>query len=342
MAYTGEIRIFAGNFAPAGWLACDGSSVPIASYPALAALLKPVFGGDSQNFKLPDLRGRAPLHVSSGLALGAAGGSETAQILTAGMPAHTHTPVATDSSATTRSGQSTDSFAESQSRIYSTQATGQMSSFAVSTVGKGLAHENMQPSLAMTFIICASGSAPTQQDGEFTGEGFIAEIKLFAGNFAPKNFAKCEGQILSLGQNTVLFSLLGTTYGGDGKSTFALPDLRGSVPIGAGTGNGLTQRFLGDTVGSSAVSLTPDQLPPHSHPLAAAPVPGTTNDPSGNVLAMPFNGGNLYAPSAPQDPSLTPLAPSSPTGQGLPHNNMQPYLALTYLITLQGVYPVRP
>ena len=341
MAYTGEIRIFAGNFAPAGWLACDGSSVPVASYPALAVLLKPVFGGDSQNFKLPDLRGRAPLHVSSALPLGSTGGSETAQILTNGMPAHTHTVVATDSSARSRSGQA-DTFAESQSRIYSSQATGQMSSFAVSSVGKGQPHENMQPSLAMMFIICASGSGPTGQDDEFTGNGFLAEIKLFAGNFAPKNFAKCEGQLLSLSQNTALFSLVGTMYGGDGRSTFALPDLRGSVPIGAGTGSGLTQRFIGDDVGSSAVSLTTDQLPPHSHPLAAAAVPGTTNDPSGNVLAMPFNGGNLYAPSGVQDPSLTALAPSSLTGLGIPHNNMQPYLGLTFLITLQGIFPPRP
>ena len=342
MAYLGEIKMFAGTFAPVGWLPCDGTTRPIASFPALAAILKPAFGGDATNFTLPDLRGRAPMHVKSGVPLGSAGGSETVRLLAAQMAAHTHLLPATDGSATTRSGLTTDRLAESQSRIYGSPPASPMSPNSVSSVGSAQPHENMQPSLAITFIINASGSALTQADDDFPGNEMLAEIKLFAGDFAPKGFVKCEGQLVSISQNTAVFSLLGTAYGGDGKSTFALPDLRGNVPIGAGSGGGLTTRCLGQNVGSSSVTLTSDQLPAHAHPLAATPAPAATNDPAGNVPAVP-NGGNLYAITGPQDALLVPMAPSTPTGGGQPHNNMQPYLPLTFIIAFTiGFFPTRP
>jgi microcystin-dependent protein len=341
MAYLGEIKMFAGSFAPIGWLPCDGSTRPIASYPALAAILKPTFGGDSTNFTLPDLRGRAPMHVKSGVAPGSAGGSETVRLLGGEMAAHTHSLPATEGSATTRSGKATDRLAESQSRIYGSSPNSQMSLNSTSSVGSAQPHENMQPSLPITFIINASGLALTQGDDDFPGSEMLAEIKLFAGNFAPKGFAKCEGQLLPISQFTVIFSLLGTLYGGNGTTALALPDLRGNVPIGAGSGGGLTTRTLGQNVGSSSVTLTNAQLPAHSHPLTAVPTPATTNDPGGNVLAVP-NGGNLYAPTGPQDAPLVPMAPSAGAGGGQPHNNMQPYLPVTFIIALTGVFPARP
>lgn len=154
-------------------------------------------------------------------------------------------------------------------------------------------------------------------------EPFIAEIRLFAGNFAPTGWAFCLGQLLPISQNTALFSLLGTYYGGDGRTTFALPDLQDRVPIHHGQGPGLTPRGLGEEGGASEVLLTTAELPAHAHPAASAPA--TTNRAIGAVPAA----GGRYA-------NATPSGPTSP------HQNRPPYLGLTYIIALQGIFPPRP
>ena len=168
---------------------------------------------------------------------------------------------------------------------------------------------------------------------------FVAEIRIFPFNFAPKGWAWCDGQLLPLSQNTALFSLLGTTYGGNGKSTFALPDLQGRAPMHPGQGPGLSLHDLGETGGSETVTLLESEIPSHSHALRAYRTdPADRFQPTGAVLARANNGfaynaaANLVSMS---DQSL------APAGGDQPHNNMQPYLTFYFCIALQGVFPPR-
>lgn len=169
---------------------------------------------------------------------------------------------------------------------------------------------------------------------------FVAEIRIFPFNFAPKGWAACNGQILPISQNTALFSLLGTTYGGDGKSTFALPNLMGRNPLHPGQGNGLSGRYLGESDGQASVSLTAGEMPAHQHALrhagtsATSAKPGTTSSFGSTGVAQ------VYASGA---GTLAPLAPTALTssGAGAPHQNRQPYLTFNFCIALQGVFPPR-
>jgi microcystin-dependent protein len=167
---------------------------------------------------------------------------------------------------------------------------------------------------------------------------FVAEIRIFGFNFAPKGWAFCDGQILPLSQNTALFSLLGTTYGGDGRSNFALPDLRGRSPMFYGQGAGLSLHDIGETGGDEAVTLLESEIPSHSHNVMASTQLATENKPGSQNWAM-GDGINLYAAAS----SLVAMSNQTPSlsGGGQPHNNMQPYLTLEFCIALQGVYPPR-
>ncbi len=169
---------------------------------------------------------------------------------------------------------------------------------------------------------------------------FVAEIRIFAGNFAPKGWATCNGQLLPLSQNTALFSLLGTTYGGDGKSTFALPDLQGRAPMQPGQGPGLSLRDLGENGGESAVTLLQSEMPAHNHTLKAVNDVADVNVPTNNNIARSSGAAVFNTAAAP----LTTMSGLSltPTGASTPHNNMQPYLTLLFIIALQGVFPQRP
>lgn len=166
---------------------------------------------------------------------------------------------------------------------------------------------------------------------------FVAEIRIFPFNFAPKGWAFCNGQLLPISQNTALFSLLGTVYGGDGKSTFALPDLQGSAAMHPGQGQGLSQRFLGEQSGSESVTLLESEMPAHNHGMVGVEDDGSFLTPQNMLLAA---GNQMYAAT----PAGGQLAPQglAPAGGSLPHNNMQPYLTLNYCIALQGVFPARP
>ena len=163
-------------------------------------------------------------------------------------------------------------------------------------------------------------------------EPFLSEIKIVSFNYAPKGWALCNGQFLPINQNQALFALLGTTYGGNGQTTFALPNLRGRVPIHVGNGH-----TLGETAGSTNVTLNIQQLPTHLHSLQATNVDATLDTPGSNVLGE--------APTAAYGPatSLTPMAQGTVNsiGGSQPHNNMMPYLALTFIIALQGIFPSR-
>jgi microcystin-dependent protein len=169
---------------------------------------------------------------------------------------------------------------------------------------------------------------------------FVAEIRIFPFNFAPKGWAFCDGQLLPLSQNTALFSLLGTTYGGDGKSNFALPNMQGNAPMHPGQGPGLSLHDLGETGGSETVTLLESEIPSHSHGLSASVRTATVRSPGGQLFAT-GDGINMYAPA-----SGAPLVQLSgnavaPAGGDQPHNNMMPYLTLNFNIALQGVYPPR-
>jgi len=285
--FLGEVTLFGGNFAPRNWAFCDGQLLPIAQNTALFSILGTTYGGDGRTtFALPDLRGRTVLHEGPGPGLtprylGQKTGVEQVTLTKAQLPAHDHTlPWGMD-------------------ETYDT--------------GGGQPHPNMQPSLALNRIIGLQGYYPPRSVGGVDApasvlgglEPYIGEVSLFAGNFAPRNWAFCDGQLLPITQNTALFTLLGTTYGGDGRTTFGLPDLRGRTVLHEGTGPGLTPRYHGQMTGVEQVTLTEAQMASHDHTL-----PPT-------------------------------FLRTGTTGGGQAHTNMQPSLALNYIIALQGLYPSR-
>lgn len=167
---------------------------------------------------------------------------------------------------------------------------------------------------------------------------FVAEIRIFPFNFAPKGWAWCNGQIMPISQNTALFSLLGTTYGGDGKSTFALPNLQGRGPMHPGQGPGLSLHDLGETGGSETVTLLESEIPAHPHLVTASQAEGLERIPTSQLLASAIGLGAYAQASGTRQLSPSTLAPA---GGDQPHNNLQPYLTCYFCIALQGVFPPR-
>ncbi len=270
---VGSISTFAGNFAPSGWQFAQGQLLPIAQNTALFSLLGTTYGGDGRTtFALPNLGGRTPIGTGTGAGLstrtlGQQTGAETVTLNTSQLPSHTHTlPGTSDVTGSTGSNQPVN---------------------------------NVQPSLGLTYAIATQGTYGSCG----AGASCLGEIGAFDYNFLPGGWLPTDGRLLPIAQNAALFSILGTTYGGDGRTTFALPDLQGRTAIGMGTGAGLSTRNLGDKTGSETVTLTEAQLPNHTHTV-----------PSNQTGA---------------------------TGSNQPVNNVQPSLALTYAIATQGNYPTR-
>ena len=170
---------------------------------------------------------------------------------------------------------------------------------------------------------------------------FVAEIRIFPFNFAPKGWAWCNGQLMPISQNTALFSLLGTTYGGDGKSNFALPDMQGNAPMHPGQGPGLSLHDLGETGGTATVTLLQSEIPAHSHTMKATVENGTQGTLTPNITLATSIAGSLYQSNT--NSNLVTMNPQaiSPAGGDQPHNNMMPYLTLYFNIALQGVFPPR-
>lgn len=162
-------------------------------------------------------------------------------------------------------------------------------------------------------------------------------------NFAPRGWMLCQGQILQIAQYSALFSLLGTTYGGDGRTTFALPDLRGRVPVGAGQGSGLSNYQMGQIGGAETVTLTDAQMPAHTHAQPASTKAATVGQPGPSTVpgAYEKERGVYYNIYSPQSDANTTLAPAGVAGGSQPHSNMQPYIALNYIICVEGIYPTR-
>ena len=170
-------------------------------------------------------------------------------------------------------------------------------------------------------------------------EPFVGEIRMFAGNFAPRGWAFCDGQLLAVSQNDALFSLLGTIYGGDGRTTFGLPDMRGRVPVHAGTGPGLSPRRLGAMIGTESVTLISNQLPAHSHAMMASSDIGNAPNPDDNTLAAATS----IDPYIANDTPNTVLNANAVTsvGSSQSHTNMMPFLCVNFIIALFGIYPSR-
>jgi microcystin-dependent protein len=160
---------------------------------------------------------------------------------------------------------------------------------------------------------------------------YVGEIRMFAGNFAPAGWMFCEGQLLPISENEVLFQLIGTTYGGDGESTFALPDLRGRLPLHQGNGS-----ILAETGGAEEITLTVNQIAAHGHPLLASTGPGSANIPTGNVTGESA-AVKIYLEDTPSQPMN--VAAITPVGGSQPHTNFQPYLCINFIISLFGIFP---
>lgn len=163
------------------------------------------------------------------------------------------------------------------------------------------------------------------------GSPYVGEVRMFGGSFPPANWMFCDGTIIAIAENETLFNLIGTTYGGDGQSTFAVPDLRGRLPVHQGPGF-----VMGQLAGSETVTLTSGQMPSHTHPIVVSTNPTTTTNPAGNVIATPATATPFFANAA-----NTPLLAASINQQGgnQPHTNMQPYLCINFIISLSGIYP---
>jgi len=286
--FIGEVSMFGGDFAPRGWALCDGQLLPISQNEALFDILGTTFGGDGRTtFALPDLRGRTPIGPGTGPGLtprtpGQRSGSETATVNIEQMPSHNHT------------------------LPYPVNGT--------QNAGGGQGHANMQPFLGLNPIIALQGLFPPRNltnGGESlpvnaaSSEPYIGNLTYFAGDFAPRGWAFANGQLLPINQNDALFDILGTRYGGDGRTSFALPDLRGRTAIGPGTGPGLSTRNLGQRLGAETSTLDVTGIPSHDH-----------DPPPSNIML-------------------------GETGGSQPHANMEPSLGLNYIIALQGIFPSR-
>lgn len=342
-AYLAEIRLFPYQFVPEGWLACDGQLLAISQHEALHQVIGSTYGGDGvTTFALPDLRGRSAVHPGAGIPQASSGGSATHTLTTAELPAHTH-EIRASSAAADDAEPGGASFAATDRPHYgpANQVVLAEGVLAPSS-GGGQPHDNMPPHLVLVHAISVDGMLPS---GTREHLPFVGEVRMFAGGFAPEGWAVCDGQTLPIMQNQALFSLLGNTYGGDGTSVFALPDLRGASPVHTGQRPGGQGYALGQRGGAATVTLTQEQLPQHGHTLraAAAGTRGTTGNPSGAGFAVAQQGRArelLYRSDGTTD--VTMGAAVSPVGGGQPHPNRSPYLAITMIIALEGVYPTRP
>jgi len=171
-------------------------------------------------------------------------------------------------------------------------------------------------------------------------EPFLGQIKMFAGNFAPRGYAFCDGQLLAISQNDALFSLLGTIYGGDGRTTFGLPDLRGRLPISRGQGPGLSSRTMGSRGGQEKVTLSPSQIPSHSHP-ANGTAAGNTTTPVGSYWSSDPAGVSAGYNTAHDNSLMAAAAVQANASSNAAHENRQPFLAVHFIIALSGIFPSR-
>jgi microcystin-dependent protein len=338
--YISEIRMFAGNFAPGGWEPCEGQSLAVATHGTLHGAIGTTFGGDGKtSFRLPDLRGRVPIHRSAKHPVGEKVGVENVTLSIQQIPSHSH--MLQGSNAAAASSSPTANVPASLPVQVNRTAYGTdpppttLDPSSIAAAGGGKPHTNVAPYGCISFIIATSGVVPpggTADLGQLVGE-----IRVFPYGFTPSGWAPCEGQVVPVSQNTGLFAILGTLYGGDGKSTFGLPDLRGAAPLGAGAGTGLSDYSIGDTGGVAGVALTTAQMPAHAHALSASEQASVERQPGGQMLAAGV-GVAFYDDKAAPVTNLASEALKT-AGASIEHNNRQPFMALRYCIAMQGTFP---
>ncbi len=340
----GEVRFLASNQIPNGYAECDGQTLSTSQNDELFDLLGTTWGGDgTTTFELPDMRSRMLMGAGPNHPLGSSGGTETVTLTEAQMPSHTHAL-----QASTNVGNENDPLNQVlakgdhpfSKRIYRQQdANTNMDAAAISNVGGGTAHTNMPPFLNIKCVIALFGTV-----NDFV-DPLLGELRWLAyePSEAIPGTVPCDGRLLSISQNSALFSLYGTTYGGDGRTTFAVPDLEDRFILGSGNGPGLSNRQLGSRAGTETVTLTQAQMPSHTHSLNANnDMSGADSiDPQNNVLGKGIspNYHDIYGPPN----SLTQMHASavSSVGGGEAHNNMPPNLALHCLVMTQGLFPSR-
>lgn len=338
-AILGEIRLLSFPFSPRGWVSCSGALMSISQNQALFSILGTTYGGNgSTTFALPELRGRVPLHPGGGIAPGQQGGAENHTLDLSQMPSHTHQALGTSVEANQRVAE-VNTWASSNTNPYGLHPDGHMNTQALGISGAGQPHANMQPYNVVNYCLAVQGIYPSREGATYVDQ-YIGEIRLFAGNYAPGGWSFCNGQLLPIAQNQALFAILGTMYGGDGRTTFALPNLSGRAPMHQGNGPGLQPRPIGGSGGSTSVTLTTNELPAHNH-MAACHASSDKDDPTGGIWSStpPRGGAIVYATDEPSTPMNVQALGVTGGNQG--HNNMQPYLGLNFIIALQGIFPPR-
>jgi microcystin-dependent protein len=339
----GSIVCVAFNFAPRDWVLCDGTVYPTSEFNILSQYLGNTYGGDgTTTFAVPDLRSRAPRHIGPINALGQTGGTEQVTLTQAQSPSHSHSFQASSAQASLAQP-SLALLAPAAPRgidAYSSAATTtELTGTVIEPQGmeSPQAHSNLQPFLAMNFVIATQGSY-VPPGGEYPpdDEPCTGEIRIFASNTIPTGWAPCNGQLIDIAKNAALFSLISNIYGGDGHSTFALPDLRGRLPLGAGQGPGLSAYTLGASGGQDLVSLDINQTPLHTHLALGSPSAPDASSPAGNLLSAEAQ---IYTTAV--DNTALKADALSIVGKSMPHENRMPSLALNFCICLAGYYPPR-
>ena len=332
--FVGELSMRAAVDIPDGWLAADGQLLACADYPVLCSLLGNTYGGDldSGTFAVPDLRGRAPMGEGAGPGLtnrnlGQEPGAETVILDVTQMASHDHTLRATNSSATQTQPAGNILATASTPQYLNASTSVVMGSDAIGASGSNAPHANVQPSLVMNFVIAADGPDP-----RFNTAGIVGEMRMTAVDETdfPNDWLLADGRLLSCSDFPALCEILGNTYGGDidGSDTFALPDLRGRFPMGAGAGVGLTNRNLGDEPGAEAVILDVTQHPSHDHTFRATNSSATQTQPAGNVLATAATPQYLNASTS----VVMGSDAIGASGSNAPHANIQPAAVINFMI----------
>jgi microcystin-dependent protein len=356
--YIGQIAIFAFNYTPAGWAFCQGQMMSIGQNPQLFSVIGNNYGGDGDiDFALPNLQG-VPVGAGQGpglsdYALGQAGGEAIVVLTPQQMPSHSHPFNAVNSQATSASPEGNQPARAWQAKAHTDTVVSFYSNHpgnactalapnAITANGSGQPHNNLQPYLVLNFCIATQGILPS--GGAPVRQPFCGELAICAFANPPAGWALCQGQLLSVMENQELYSLIGPIYGGDGVRNFALPDLRGRVPLNV-SGENFT---LGQMSGQEVHALSAAEMPSHSHALLADATSTSVGSTASPAAVLGQSLGAVVPGNTPFTADLYNTAPANArlagqslgvTGGGQPHPNMMPSLALNFCINLKGPYP---